>query len=116
MKTLKYIIGAFVLAFGLNACVGDLDVTPIDPSMNTADKALQTEADYFALLAQCYTGFATSGSYGQTTSQESTAVSASISVDATTSTALPLTRLSAVGTTRLFRTSMVLHGLLQTCS
>lgn len=64
MKTLKYIIGAFVLAFGLNACVGDLDVTPIDPSMNTADKALQTEADYFALLAQCYTGFATSGSYG----------------------------------------------------
>lgn len=64
MKTLKYIIGAFVLAVGLNACVGDLDVTPIDPSMNTADKALQTEADYFALLAQCYTGFATSGSYG----------------------------------------------------
>lgn len=64
MKTLKYIIGAFVLAFGLTACVGDLDVKPIDPAMNTADKALVTEEDYFSLLAQCYTGFATSGSYG----------------------------------------------------
>ena len=64
MKTLKYIISAFVLAVGLSACVGDLNVSPIDPSMNTADKALQTEEDYFALLAQCYTGFAISGSYG----------------------------------------------------
>lgn len=64
MKTLKYIIGAFVLAVGLNACVGDLNVTPIDPQMNTADKALQTEGDYFALLAQCYAGFSHSGSYG----------------------------------------------------
>ena len=64
MKTLKYIIGALVLAAGLTACVGDLDVKPIDPAMNTADKALVTEEDYFSLLAQCYTGFATSGSYG----------------------------------------------------
>ena len=64
MKTLKYIIGAFVLAVGLSACVGDLEVTPIDPSMNTADKALQTEADYFSLLSQCYAGFSHSGSYG----------------------------------------------------
>ena len=64
MKTLKYIIGAFVLAVGLSACVGDLEVTPIDPSMNTADKALQTEADYFSLLTQCYAGFSHSGSYG----------------------------------------------------
>ena len=37
MKTLKYIISAFVFAAGLTACVGDLDVTPIDPSVNTAD-------------------------------------------------------------------------------
>ena len=64
MKTLKYIIGALVLAAGLTACVGDLDVKPIDPSMNTADKALVTEEDYFSLLAQCYTGFATSGFKG----------------------------------------------------
>ena len=64
MKTLKYIISAFVLAVGLSACVGDLNVTPIDPQMNTADKALKTEGDYFSLLAQCYAGFSHSGSYG----------------------------------------------------
>ena len=64
MKTLKYILGVLVLAVGMSSCVSDLNVTPIDPALNTADKALQTENDYFALLAQCYTGFATSGSYG----------------------------------------------------
>ena len=61
MKTLKYIFGALALAVGMSSCVGDLNVTPIDPALNTADKALVTENDYFALLAQCYTGFATSG-------------------------------------------------------
>ena len=55
MKTLKYILGALVLAAGMSSCVGDLNVTPLDPALNTADKALQTEDDYFALLAQCYT-------------------------------------------------------------
>ena len=64
MKTLKYILGALVLAVGMSSCVGDLNVTPIDPALNTADKALVTESDYFALLAQCYTGFATSGYKG----------------------------------------------------
>ena len=64
MKTLKYIISAVVVALGLNACVGDLDVTPIDPSLNTENTALQTPEDYFALLAQCYAGFSHSGSYG----------------------------------------------------
>ncbi len=64
MKTLKYIIGAVVVALGLNACVGDLNVTPIDPSLNTANAALKTSEDYFELLAQCYAGFSHSGSYG----------------------------------------------------
>ena len=64
MKTLKYILGTLVLAAGMTSCVGDLNVTPLDPALNTADKALQTENDYFALLAQCYTGFATSGFKG----------------------------------------------------
>ena len=64
MKTLKYILGVLVLAVGMSSCVGDLNVTPLDPALNTADKALQTEDDYFALLAQCYTGFATSGFKG----------------------------------------------------
>ena len=64
MKRMKYIIGALVAAIGMSSCVGDLNVTPLDPALNTADKALATENDYFALLAQCYTGFAVSGSYG----------------------------------------------------
>ena len=64
MKTLKYIISVIVLAAGLNACVGDLNVTPIDPSLNTANQALATPENYLSLLGQCYAGFANSGSYG----------------------------------------------------
>lgn len=61
---MKYIISALVSAAVLSSCVGDLDVTPIDPALNTPDKVLKTEADYFNLLAGCYTGFATSGYQG----------------------------------------------------
>lgn len=66
MKTLKYIFSAFALSAGLlvTSCVGDLEVEPIDPSLNTSNNALKTPADYEAFLAQCYVGFATSGSYG----------------------------------------------------
>jgi len=64
MKTLKYIFAICAAAVGFSSCVGDLDVKPIDPAMNTADKALQTADDYFSLMAQCYTGFSISGSYG----------------------------------------------------
>lgn len=64
MKAYKYIIAALVLSFGLSSCVDDLNVKPIDPALNTADKALVEEADYFSLLAECYSGFATSGSWG----------------------------------------------------
>ena len=53
MKTLKYIFGVLALAVGMSSCVGDLNVTPLDPALNTADKALVTADDYFALLAQC---------------------------------------------------------------
>ncbi len=64
MKTLKYIIGSFAAAAMLTACIGDLNVTPIDPNMNTADKALTSEADFQNFLAGIYTGYATSGYYG----------------------------------------------------
>lgn len=64
MKTLKYIISILVTTSVFASCVGDLNVTPIDPSLNTPDKALKTADDYFALLAGCYTGFATSGYKG----------------------------------------------------
>lgn len=66
MKLYRKYLGIAALLTGLLAtsCVGDLDVTPIDPSTNTADKALNSADDYRAFLAQCYCGFATSGSYG----------------------------------------------------
>lgn len=64
MKTIKYILASFILMAGLSSCVGDLTIdTPLDPSLNTADKALTKVEDYEALLASIYTGFATHG-YG----------------------------------------------------
>ena len=64
MKTIKYILGSLAAALCLTACVGDLNVTPIDPNANTADKALASEAQFKAYLASTYLGFATSGYYG----------------------------------------------------
>ena len=66
MKTFNYILGTLATAAALltTSCVKDLDVTPIDPNMNTADKALASEADFEAFLAGIYTGYATSGFYG----------------------------------------------------
>lgn len=65
MKTLKSILAALVLAAGLSSCVGDLVITtPLDPNLNTANKALETADDYEAFLASIYTGFATSGYEG----------------------------------------------------
>ena len=64
MKKIKYILGTIALAASLTACVGDLNVTPIDPNANTADKALTDKGSYESFLAGIYTGFATSGFYG----------------------------------------------------
>lgn len=66
MKNIKNYISAFALAVGLafSSCTGDLDVTPIDPNMNTSDKALTTAEDFKAFLAYCYVGFSTSGYEG----------------------------------------------------
>lgn len=64
MKTMKYILSSLALLAALSSCVKDLEVTPIDPNKNTSDKALTTAADFNALLAGIYTGYATSGYYG----------------------------------------------------
>ena len=64
MKTMKYILSSLALVAALSSCVKDLDVTPIDPNKNTADKALTSADDFEALLAGIYTGYATSGYYG----------------------------------------------------
>ncbi len=64
MKTLKYILSSLAIAAALSSCVKDLDVTPIDPNLSTADKALTSPEDFEALLAGIYTGYGTSGYYG----------------------------------------------------
>lgn len=66
MKKIYDIFGVLALsATVLTSCVGDLNVTPIDPNANTADKALVNEAAYEQFLAGVYLGFATSGYYGK---------------------------------------------------
>ena len=64
MKTIKYILGILAAAGMLTACVGDLNVTPIDPNKATPETALATEDGFSAFLSGIYTGYATSGYYG----------------------------------------------------
>ena len=64
MKTIKYILASLAIVLVAASCVKDLNVTPIDPNKNTADKALVSEQDFEAFLAGIYTGYATSGYYG----------------------------------------------------
>lgn len=66
MKNIKFYISTFALVIGLSlsSCVGDLDVTPIDPNLDTADKVFSTADDFKAFLAECYAGFATSSYQG----------------------------------------------------
>ena len=64
MKKIKYILSVLVLGATVSSCVWDLNVTPIDPNANTADKALVSEAAFEQFLSGVYLGFATSGYYG----------------------------------------------------
>ena len=65
MKKIQYILGILVLGMSMTSCVWDLNVTPIDPNANTADKALVDEKSYEQFLSGVYLGFATSGYYGK---------------------------------------------------
>ena len=64
MKKINYILGVLAVCATMTSCVWDLNVTPIDPNANTADKALVNEAAYEQFLSGVYLGFATSGYYG----------------------------------------------------
>ena len=64
MKTIKYFFSILAISATLTSCIGDLNVTPIDPNADTADKVLVDEASFTSFLAGVYTGFATSGYYG----------------------------------------------------
>ncbi|GAA4826354.1 RagB/SusD family nutrient uptake outer membrane protein [Algivirga pacifica] len=53
-----------IAAMATTSCVGDLDVTPIDPDVNTADKALNSPEAMAQALSKIYAGFAVTGNIG----------------------------------------------------
>ena len=55
-RYIKHILpaAAMLLSVGLSSCIGDLDVTPIDPNK-------RTELDPVALFNQCYANLAIEG-------------------------------------------------------
>ncbi len=67
MKKIKLLSIALIVAlFGSVSvsCVGDLNVTPIDPNVELPEDVLSSESAYAALLAKCYQGLAVSASAG----------------------------------------------------
>ena len=64
MKKINNILGILAASAALTACVGDLNVTPIDPNANTVDKVLTDKTSLDSYISGVYLGFATSGYYG----------------------------------------------------
>lgn len=65
MKQIKYIyIVAFTLLFVLTGCVKDLDVKPIDPDAQVANKVFSNLDDYKSSLAKVYASYAVGGQAG----------------------------------------------------
>lgn len=66
MKAKKYLY-SIILAAGLisfSGCVGDLDVVPLDSTVNTADRAYADAEDYTNALSKIYAIWAMSGQDG----------------------------------------------------
>lgn len=67
MKTRNIFYSALLTAGmmgGFTGCVGDLDVTPLDPTVNTGDRAYASAEDYENALAKIYGIWAMSGQDG----------------------------------------------------
>lgn len=54
----------FAAAVSMTSCVGDLDVTPIDPNLDTPENVLTNTEAYNQLLAKCYSALAVSSPDG----------------------------------------------------
>ena len=68
MKKIKFIAmaAAAMLAGGsITSCVGDLNVTPIDPNTVLPQDVLNNQDAFTSLLAKCYQGLASSSSHGE---------------------------------------------------
>lgn len=70
MKTKNILFTTIFAAgmLGLSSCIGDLDVLPLDSTVNTADKAYKTKEDYDKGLAKLYAIWAMSGQDGASNS------------------------------------------------
>lgn len=60
----KYIIISLVAALSLSSCVNDLNTTPLDPRVETADKAYSSPQSYKEGLAKIYGAMALTGQTG----------------------------------------------------
>ncbi|HRN16465.1 MAG TPA: hypothetical protein PLF38_05355, partial [Xylanibacter oryzae] len=62
----KYGVMATVMAISMAfaGCTSDLNVTPIDPNLNTPDNSLTGIDAYTSLLAKCYSAFSISSPKG----------------------------------------------------
>jgi len=64
-KSIIQYFGAALLSVSLfSSCVNDLDVLPIDPSMDTSDKVYDSQEALYQGLTKIYAGFAVSGQKG----------------------------------------------------
>ncbi len=62
-KYLIILITGFI--FFMNSCLGDLDVKPLDPNMQTGDIAYSDPASYKKALMKIYSVWAISGQEGE---------------------------------------------------
>ena len=61
---------ALVSAMSFTACTGDLDVTPIDPNLDTPENVLTSTESYNQLLAKCYSALSVSSPDGDSGSPD----------------------------------------------
>ena len=64
IKHKGFFAAAFTAAMTFTACTGDLDVTPIDPNLDTPENVLNNTDAYNQMLAKCYIGLAVSSPDG----------------------------------------------------
>ena len=64
IKHKGFFAAAFTAAITFTACTGDLDVTPIDPNLDTPENVLTDTEAYNQMLAKCYIGLAVSSPDG----------------------------------------------------
>lgn len=65
MKTKILFISFIVFSLVMSSCLGDLDVTPLDPNRETADNVYSKEGGYLSGLMKIYSVYAMSGQDGE---------------------------------------------------